>query len=121
MMKPFMLITPFNHTFTELFYLLKLSNHLNATNHSEKQDEETSMILRHSDNAITGILHGLQAIGSLIATSTLIEKNDVVQLGHFLTLIANLMDALNILRSDCEFHLYENDQEIEIIHISSGQ
>lgn len=100
-----------NHTFTELFHLLKQSNLL---------DTDINMILQHSDNAITGILHGLQAIGSLLATSTLVEKDDVVHLGYFLTLIANLMEALNILRSDCEFHLNVNEEQMVTIQTCLG-
>lgn len=100
-----------SNTFTELFHLLKKLNLFNGCFNSDEASSELNSILVHSDNALTGILHGLQAIGNLVATSTLIEKEDVVHLGYFLTLISNLMEALNILRSDCEYQLYENETE----------
>ncbi|MBV9575606.1 MAG: hypothetical protein JO149_03180 [Gammaproteobacteria bacterium] len=93
-----------NNTFTALFHLLKKTNVFTECINSKDVFNQLYSILIQSDHAITGILHGLQALGNCIAKSTLVEKDDILHIGFFLNLISNLIEALHILRADCEFH-----------------
>jgi hypothetical protein len=95
-----------NNAFTELFNLLKKVKSRDESLALDYTHDEISKILSHTDNAVTSLLHGLQSIGNLIALSSLSNKDDITQIGYFLTLIGNLMEALNILRSDCELQLF---------------
>lgn len=100
-----------NNSFTELFHLLKKTKMSDSCLSLDYSTDELTMMLLNADNAISGLLQGLQTIGGFLAFSTLIEKQDAMQFGHFLTLIANLMEALNVLRGECEEQI--NSQNIE--------
>jgi hypothetical protein len=102
-----------SNSFTELFHVLKKINKNDFTlNYSSI---EMNALLMHADNAITSVLHGLQAIGNLLASSTLAEKGDIEHIGYFLTAMGNLMEALNILRKECEEQLITMNNEHSII------
>jgi hypothetical protein len=96
-----------NHIFTDLFHLLKKFNHEDI--HLNYSNSDLNKMILHADNAITGLLHGLQAMGNLVALSTLIDKEEMCHLGNFLTLLANLMEALTILRADCELPICDDE------------
>lgn len=94
-----------NISFTELFSLIVKSKPTNNGLGLDYPSDEVSRMLLHTDNAITSILHGLQSIGNLVASSSLTDKDDIAHIGYFFTLIANLMEALHVLHADCEFEL----------------
>lgn len=94
-----------DNSFTELFSLIKKYRPTNRIGIDYTLAEMNKMLL-HADNAITNILHGLQSVGNLIALASFSNKQDIMQIGYFLSLIGNLMEALNTLRSDCEYELF---------------
>lgn len=100
-----------NHTFTDLFSLLKKYRATNQNLSLDYNLMEMSKLVSHTDNAITNILHGLQSIGKLVATSSLSDNEDIMQIGYFLMLIGNLMEALYSLRLDCECELVDETKQ----------
>lgn len=107
-----------NISFTELFHLLKRFMVFEESISTSDISKKITLLLLHTENTITGILHGLQAVGVLAANSELSDKNDIAHLGHFLTLIANLLEALNELRSDCDFLLSTKSEHRKILKIN---
>lgn len=101
-----------NNIFTDLFQALKKFN-VDGT-HLDYCNNTLHNIMLHTDNATTSLLHGLQAIGKLAAHSSLNNQEDMHHLGYFLTLIANLMEALFVLRSDCEISIDNIDPPIAL-------
>ncbi len=100
-----------SNVFTELFHVLKK---INTEDFSlDYSSDEMNLMLMYTDNAVTSVLHGLQAIGDLVASSTLAEKGDIEHIGYFLTAMGNLMEALNILRKECEDQLIVKSEQIE--------
>lgn len=94
-----------SQVFTDLFHLIKKCKSTDDNIGLDYTNDEINLMIRHADNAITSILHGLQAMGNLIASASLSDKDDIAHIGYFLTLISNLMEALTILRADCDLQL----------------
>ncbi|HZW61293.1 MAG TPA: hypothetical protein VFF04_03640 [Candidatus Babeliales bacterium] len=104
-----------HNSFTELFHILKQPKLSDVEN--DFSAGEISLMMVHADNALMGLLHGLQAIGSAVASASFEHKDDIIYIGHFLTLIANLMEALNLLRGDCEYRLFECERQLLEGHV----
>lgn len=105
-------------SFTELFHLLKEFIVFEKNTSISDVSKRITLLMLHAENTTIGILHGLQAVGALAANSELSNKSDIAHLGHFLTLIANLLEALSILRSDCEVLLSTNSEYSEVLKIN---
>lgn len=97
-----------NNSFTELFGLIKKCKEAHNAIRLDYELTSISQILFHSDNAIIGILHGLQCIGKLVGACQEEDKDAVAHIGYFISLIANLIEALHILRLDCENELIDS-------------
>ena len=96
--------------FTELLSLLKrYENSSYGLPMSPYDNEELKVINDHINNAMDILLQGLQGIGHLISITPLDVTiiNEAYQLGLFITLIANLTEALNYLRLDADYILKE--------------
>lgn len=94
-----------NDSFVELFNLLKKVKEKNSSVSLDYDLPTIGKMLFHVDNAITGILHGLQSIGSFISISSEIGKDDILQIMYFIGIVSNLVEALHVLRLDCESEL----------------
>ena len=89
--------------FTELFSLLTA----HADFMSLHTPAELHKICVHSENALDAILHGMQECGQMFAIAEHDENVDAKNFGFFMAMLANLVLALNTLRSDAGylFHL----------------
>ena len=88
--------------FTELFDALKNLKKKDWENEFTLELITSDKLLVLSDSCIVSILHGLQGIGSIMALSNLSNQEDTMQLGYFISLMANLVEALHLLRLDIE-------------------
>ena len=96
--------------FTELFSLLKhyqiSSNEMPLLAY---KSADLKIIHQHADNAIDTLLQGMQEIGQLLGVY-LADKNltiELNQLGFFISVVNNLILALNDLRTDSDYVLKE--------------
>ena len=74
------------------------------------ESEQLKLIQRHIDNAVDVLLHGLQDLGYLIGVASQNKKkvmSDLNNIGFFITVIANLTEALNSLRLDTGYVLQQ--------------
>lgn len=92
--------------FTELFSLLKGYEEDRLFINNYKPDQ-LKVMRQHIDNAVEGLLHGLQDIGCILS-STLAQENlkMMKNIGFFISIISNLMEALNSLKLDTEYYLF---------------
>lgn len=93
------------NVFAGMFSLLVKNRSVDNKIFLDYKTSELDQLAAQSGNAIVGILHGLECIGNLLATLSHKNKHDMNQIGHFLVLMTNLMDALLMLRSDCEYSI----------------
>ena len=98
--------------FTELFSLLKrYEKSATGLPTLAYNFNELKVIHRHIDNAVELLLQGLQGVGQLIGLAGSEKKlaEGLNQLGFFVSLITNLTEALNDLRSDTEYVLRQRE------------
>lgn len=95
---------PTNNSFTEIFHFLKQYK-ISGDPETRCSPGELSKIMALCDNAITGVLHGLQSFANYVANSALDIKQGIVHLSNFYSVMTNLIEALHDLRNDCEFLL----------------
>ncbi len=100
--------------FTELFSLLmRYENLPNGFPSLVYQSDELEIINQHIDNAMNILLQGLQGVGNLMSMITEVKNNmseDINNLGHFISGISNLTEALNSLRLDSGFVLKQRKE-----------
>ena len=98
--------------FTELFSLLKrYEKSATGLPTLAYNFNELKIMHLHIDNVVEILLQGIQGIGQLIGLASL-EKNLVQRLNHlgfFVSVITNLTEALNDLRSDTEYVLKQQE------------
>lgn len=96
----------FASPFTELFSFLKryADNGLFITHY---KPEELKLMRQHIDNAVEGLLHGLQGIGCILSSLANDHLKMIKNIGFFISIISNLMEALNALKLDTEYVLNE--------------
>lgn len=74
------------------------------------ETEELQVMHQHVDNAMDILLQGLQDLGTLVGTAAQNQeqaREDLKNLGLFISAIGNLTEALNSLRSDIGYVLQE--------------
>lgn len=97
-----------NSSFTDLFSLLS-SCEKPATNMATLAYSTENLMLMHQcvGDSVNILLNGLQCIGNLIVaidkeSMSYISKNSM---GQFLSMICNLIEALNVLSSDAGYEM----------------
>ena len=92
--------------FTEIFSLLT-SNFM-----PRHTPAELHAICAHSENALDAILHGMQESGRMFGIVQNHETMDAKEFGFFMSMLANLVQALNTLRSDANYALSIKEQNL---------
>lgn len=96
----------YDSPYTSLFSLLKQYKDENGRISLAYDDEILAVMQNHIDNAVTSLLTGVQEIGFVISSFESSAKLETQQhyaaanLGLLISNLANLIEALNILKSD---------------------
>lgn len=60
---------------------------------------------QHADNAMGVLFQGTQSLGLLMATSVDHDAGSITNIGYFISVVSNLVDALYGLRVDMDYAL----------------
>jgi hypothetical protein len=87
--------------FTELFSLFQRHDVLSKVG----EIEEIEIVNQHVNNAMETLFQGLQTVGQLIGYLQDAESisRDLMSIGYFVSVVCNLLEALNILRVDAVY------------------
>lgn len=94
--------------FTELFSLLKRYDE-NGLFITRYQSDELKLIRQHIDNAVEGLLRGIQDIGCILSMLAQDNLKMIKNIGFFISIIGNLMEALNALKSETDCLIIKNE------------
>lgn len=105
----------FDFPFTDLFSNIK---HFILTEEGQLRlnysYEQLNVLINHSNNAIETLLRGLQSLGlclSIIGQCDYL-KEELSNLGMLISMIGNLIEALNVLNADIIYELSERNARL---------
>lgn len=98
--------------FTELLSILKrYENVPSGFPELSYNTHELKIIYHHVDNVMDVLLRGMQSLGHLMGVAPDNEIKNINDIGFFISVITNLQEALNNLRSDVDYVLSKRKEE----------